>query len=146
MGKFVFELEAREDIQLLGFKFPIELTTLRELFRQLEADEALFEKIWEDGYGEFRNPEDKLNVLKWRKAHEEGARGLWRLKSLQLERNEQLFRVFYCMSDGNAEIAHVLSVIQIDKEDKTEFDYDNLKSPVADRMLRAYDRVCGHRR
>ncbi|UDG77080.1 hypothetical protein H4P35_06960 [Achromobacter sp. 77] len=146
MGKFVFELEAREDIQLLSFKYPIELTTLRELFRQLAADDDLFNKIWEDGYGEFRNPEDKVNVLKWRKAHEEGGRGLWRLKSLELERNEKLFRVFYCMHDGNAEIARVLAVIQIDKEDKSEFDYDNLKSPVADRLLRAYDRVCNPQR
>jgi len=145
MGKFIFHSDAREDIQLLRFDHSVEMLQLGQLFRQLEADPAKFEKIWEDGYGEFRNAQDRFNVLKWRKAQAKG-QGLWRLKDLDLERNEKLFRVFYCMHDGNPEQAHVLAVIFKKLNDNTEFDYDDLTSPAAVRMLRAYDGVRGSAR
>lgn len=140
MGKFIIHANAREDIQLLSFAHSVEMLQLGQLLRQLEADPAKFEKIWEDGYGEFRNVQDKFNVLKWRKA-QAGGNGLWRLKDLDLERNQKCFRVFYCMHDGNPEQAHVLAVIYKQLNDTTEFDYDDLKSPAAVRMLRAYDGV-----
>ena len=142
MGKFIFHRDALEDIKLLSFEHSVEMLQLGQLFRQLEADPVKFEKIWEDGYGEFRNAQDKFNVLKWRKAQAKG-HGLWRLKDLDLERNGKCFRVFYCMHDAHYEQAHVLAVVYKQLNDKSEFDYDDLKSPTAVRMLRAYDGVRG---
>ena len=134
MGRFLYHPNARDDIQALSALYPEAMLRLGALLRQLEADPAMFQHIWQDGYGRFSA--DAMNVLEWRSAQKHGY-DLWRLKDLGLERDGVYFRIFYCQHAGRPNLAHVLAVIR-KYEGSREFDYDDLTHPDVRRVLRAY--------
>jgi hypothetical protein len=137
MGKFHVHPLAKDDLLRLGVLYPGPIFKLTALMKQMEADRRKFAELWVHGRGKVIRIDD-LHVFRWGTAQEAGL-PLWRFKDLGLEREGHLFRVFYCKANKSGTEAHILGVIRkVLPPDLTDFDYDDLDSPAAARILRAY--------
>lgn len=129
-----FHSDVKGDLQRIREKEPEAFAKLAALFRQLQSDSRLTEKLLDHGFGDDRKAE--ISVSKWMNQWKEG-KNLWRLKSWDMEKHGMKYRVIYLYLPNEARFV-VMAVVA-----RGEFNYDDDDHPIRKRITESLRRTYG---
>lgn len=138
MLKLSLHPDAQADIDELWKTVPEAAAKILVLIEQVRADPRLLDALTIHNFGDDRSEPFAISKVQsqWAGTRSRPGKDLWRLKLWDLERQQLQYRVIYAYEIRRLRY-HVLGVIN-----RKSYDYEP-EHPFTQRVLRAYDDVCG---
>ena len=138
MLKLSLHPDAQRDLDGLWAVAPVAAARILVLIEQLKTDARLLDALTIHEFGADRTEAISVSkvVSQWHGNRKQDGKDLWRLKLWDLEKQSLRYRVIYAY-EIRKQRYHVLGII-----DRKGYDYGP-EHPFTQRILRAYDDVCG---